>query len=203
LPQLVPDVPMYIPHFPSPAVRTKLAAAGPNPVVEVPQWEEVETAPGVRLFSVSEPPILDPAIAHHNAETDDGIFPDHLWPRFAEYFTELLQLSGYLNSRIDMRVGFEIDGPGGGAWAVDFRPGQKGALDDMIEIVHEGMSYRVRRRCPHTGDDLLDTRELRPGGLLRCLAHHHDFDLATGACVTGECEPFQVEVLDGRAGERW
>jgi hypothetical protein len=34
-----------------------------------------------------------------------------LWPPFVKYFEWLLGLSSYFNSRIDMRVGFEIDGP--------------------------------------------------------------------------------------------
>lgn len=56
-----------------------------------------------------------------------------LWPDYAEHFTRLLELSPYFNARIAMRVGFDIHGPGGGRWAVDFRPGQEGvrtSLDD-------------------------------------------------------------------------
>jgi UDP-MurNAc hydroxylase len=437
--RLPADVPVIVPRYPSPVLRTKLAAAGPGrTVVEVDEWDEVEAAPGIRLFFVSEPPMnhdaavvvraggrtllnlndarlfpvqvrevrakvggpidvltfqgagaswfpicyeypderraelseskrrakfsycarlmkavepvvgipfagppafLDPALAHHNAEMDGGIFPDqqqvldwlasrrvtdtalllpgdawdadarardaapawkgfrfedrfayiddyaarrrpHVdavlarhpapgvdqWPAFAAYFERLLGMNDYVNGRIGMRVGFEVDGPGGGRWAVDFRPGHEAVLpeaegcayhyrfdsrwlpplldgsvpwedfllslrftarrdpdryndhllgllkfadegalaaverfettltnDDRIEITYEGRTYRVQRHCPHAGNDLLDTGEVLPGGILRCLAHHYDFDLATGACLTGVCEPLQVE----------
>lgn len=432
------DVPVIVPRYPSPVLRAKLH---PRPVVEVAEWDEVEAAPGVRLFFVSEPPMnhdsavvvraggrtllnlndarlfpvqlreirakvagpidvlsfqgagaswfpicyeypdqrraelsaqkrkakfsycarlmkaveptvgipfagppafLDPALAHHNAEMDGGIFPDQqqvldwlasrritdtalllpgdawdadarardadpawkgfrfedrfdyladyaerrrphvdavlarhpepagdLWPDFAAYFERLLGLNDYFNERIGMRVGFEIDGPGGGRWAVDFRPGHEGVLpstegcayhyrldgrwlppllsgavpwedfllslrftarrdpdryndhllgllkfadagalaaverfetalanDDRIEVTHEGRTYRVQRHCPHAGNDLLETGELLPGGVLRCLAHHYDFDLATGACLTGVGAPLAVEEVD-------
>jgi UDP-MurNAc hydroxylase len=438
--RLPASVPIIVPRYPSPALRKKLAATGDRSVIEVPEWEEFELAPDVRLFFVSEPPMnhdsaivmkaagrtllnlndarlfpvqlreirakvggvidvltfqsagaswypicydyppdrraalstqkrlakfgycarlmkvtqpvvgipfagppafLDPTIAHHNAEMDSGIFPDQqqalewlsarrirnttlllpgdawdaemgqrdahpswrdfrfddrhdylsdyaerrrphienvlarhpapdgdLWPQFVKYFEWLLGLNSYFNSRIDMRVGFEIDGPGGGRWAVDFRPGHEGVLDeakdcsytyrfdsrwlvplldgtvpwedfllslrfsarrdpdryndhllgllkfaddssldmveqfeinqnhdDRIEINHEGRTYRVQRHCPHAGNDLLETGELLPGGILRCLAHHYEFDLSTGACITGVCPPLKVEVV--------
>jgi UDP-MurNAc hydroxylase len=438
--RLPAGVPVVVPRYPSPVLRRKLAAAGDRPVVEVDPGEEIEVAPGIRLFFVSEPPMnhdsavvvraggrtllnvndarifpvqireirsrvggpidvltfqgagaswfpvcyeypperrreltdhkrrakfsycarlmravepvvgipfagppafLDPALAHHNAEMDGGIFPDQqqvidwlaarritatalllpgdtwdadargreadptwkgfsfddraayladyagrrrgavdavlarhphpdhdLWPGFADYFAGLLDLNGYFNERIGMRVGFEIDGPGGGRWAVDFRPGHEGVLDeardcayhyrfdsrwlppllrgevpwedfllslrftarrdpdryndhllgllkfadagaldaverfettlsndDRIEITHDGRTYRVQRHCPHAGNDLLETGEVLPGGVLRCLAHHYDFDLATGACLNGVCPPLAVEPL--------
>jgi UDP-MurNAc hydroxylase len=449
--RLPAGVPVIVPRYPSPVLRAKLAAAGDRQVIEVAEWDEIEAAPGIRVFFVSEPPMnhdsavvvradrrtlldlndarifpvqvreirarvggpidvltfqgagaswfpicyeypgerraelsaqkrkakcsycsqimravqptvgipfagppafLDPALAHHNAEMDGGIFPDQqqvidwlatsrritetalllpgdawdadvagrdlgaardpdpawkgfrfedrvdyladyaarrrphvdavlarhpepagdLWPDFAAYFERLSGLNDYFNGRIDMRVGFEIDGPGGGRWAVDFRPGREGVLrdasgcayhyrfdsqwlppllagevpwedfllslrftarrdpdryndhllgllkfadagalaaverfettlsnDDRIEITYEGCTYRVQRHCPHAGNDLLDTGEVLPGGILRCLAHHYDFDLATGACLTGVSEPLQVERVDGRA----
>lgn len=61
-----------------------------------------------------------------------------------------------------------------------------------MEIHHEGRTYSVQRKCPHAGNDLLDTGELLPGGVLRCLAHHYDFDLETGECITGNCAPLSV-----------
>jgi UDP-MurNAc hydroxylase len=191
------------------------------------------------------------------------------WPAFAAYFERLVGLSSYFNQRIGMRVGFEIDGPGGGRWAVDFRPGREGvdadgrdcayqyrfdsrwlppllagtvpwedfllslrfrarrdpdlyndhllgllkfadqgALDtverfettlgagERIEIRSEGCTYRVQRYCPHAGSDLLDTGEVLPGGLVRCLAHHYEFDLTTGICRTGAGSPLEVELVD-------
>lgn len=437
LAQLPSYVPIFIPSYPSPALRKKLAVTGGRPIFEVAEWNEIEVTPGVSLFFVSEAPMnhdsavivcagghtllnlndarlfpmqlreirakvggtvdiltfqgagaswfpicyeypaerrrelsaqkrkaklnycfrimkavqprvgipfagppafLDPALSQHNAEMDGGIFPDQqqvldsmaargitntalllpgdvwdtevgkrvpnprwkgfcfedrfdyiddyakrrsihvdavlarypdpgedLWPCFSAYFEKLLTLSGYFNSRISMQVGFEINGPGGGRWSVDFRPGRESVLQeigepaycyrfesrwllpllsaslswedfllslrftawrnpdryndhllgllkfvdvdaldlvqqfettmsssDRIEISHEGRTYCVQRYCPHAGNDLLNTGELLPGGVLRCLAHHYEFDLATGVCLTSDCPPLQV-----------
>lgn len=60
-----------------------------------------------------------------------------LWPDFQHYFREILQLSDYFNQRINMRVGFDIGGPGGGRWSVDFRPGLEGVYDEIRDC-----SYR-------------------------------------------------------------
>ena len=58
--------------------------------------------------------------------------PQHdLWPSFLAYFDPLLEMNEYFNDQIGMRVGFDITGPGGGAWAVDFRPGQEGVFADL------------------------------------------------------------------------
>lgn len=441
LAKLPPDIPIFIPRYPSPALRNKLALTGRRPLFEVAEWNEIEVTPGVSLFFVSEPPMnhdsavivcaggrtllnlndarlfpmqlreirakvggtvdiltfqgagaswfpicyeypaerrrelstqkrkaklsycfrimkavqpkvgipfagppafLDSGLAQHNAEMEDGIFPDQqqvldwlaargitntalllpgdvwdteaskrgadphwkgfsfddrydyiddyakrrssyldavlarhpdpmedLWPCFSDYFEKLLALSDYFNSRINMLVGFEVNGPGGGEWSVDFRPGREsvrqeieepayryrfesrwlppllsasvpwedfllslrfsawrnpdryndhllgllkfadvGALDlveqfestmtsnDRIEINYEGRTYRVQRYCPHAKNDLLNTGELLPGGILRCLAHHYEFDLATGVCLTSECPPLQVDGVE-------
>ena len=44
-----------------------------------------------------------------------------LWEPFREYFLRLLEMSPYFNRKINMRVGFQVTGPGGGEWTVDFR----------------------------------------------------------------------------------
>jgi UDP-MurNAc hydroxylase len=44
---------------------------------------------------------------------------------------------------------------------------------------------------------LLETGEILPGGRLRCLAHHYEFDLATGQCLTSACPPLSIQRLDG------
>ncbi|CAN5790301.1 hypothetical protein BH24BAC1_BH24BAC1_10230 [soil metagenome] len=51
---------------------------------------------------------------------------------FEKFFRHLLALSPYFNKRIDMRVGFDITGPGGGQWFVDFRPGRE-AIGEGLE----------------------------------------------------------------------
>lgn len=188
--------------------------------------------------------------------------PDRvLWQPFQEYFQYLLNLSPYFNQKINMRVGFDIVGAGGGQWAVDFRPESEGVFDEMgecsycyrfasrwlpallngtllwedfflslrfqawrnpdiyndhllgllkfahsdalkaveryenslvagerIAIHADGNNYLVRRYCPHAGIDLLDAGEVLPGGILRCLGHHYEFDLETGRCLNGNCQ---------------
>jgi UDP-MurNAc hydroxylase len=204
-------------------------------------------------------------------------YPDpaeSLWEAFREYFERLLSMSSYFNRKIGMRVGFDITGPGGGAWSVDFRPGSEGvagqkgscgytyrfasrwlpplldgstpwedfflslrfeasrepdlyndhllgllkfaepealhevetfetsiAFDERITVHADGRAYSVSRYCPHAGNDLLETGEVLDGGILRCLAHHYEFDLETGRCVNGMNSPLDVEPLeDGSAG---
>ncbi len=56
---------------------------------------------------------------------------DSLWEPFRGYFERLLAMSPYFNQKIGMRVGFDIVGPGGGQWAVDFRPGSTGVFDEV------------------------------------------------------------------------
>jgi UDP-MurNAc hydroxylase len=75
------------------------------------------------------------------------------------------------------------------------------ASDERIMLHSEGRTYSVQRYCPHAGNDLLHTGEVLPGSILRCLAHHYEFDLATGRCLTGNCPALTVEVLaEGQPG---
>ena len=190
-----------------------------------------------------------------------------LWEPFREYFEWLLGLSPYFNQRIGIRVGFDLTGPGGGRWAVDFRSGvveprmgdceyvyrfgsrwlppilsgevpwedfflslrfsarrepdvyndhllgllkfaEPEALrrveeyetslesDEWLTLHAEGRAYRVARRCPHAGNDLLETGEVLPGRVLRCLAHHYEFSLETGECLTSSGLELDVEPVD-------
>ena len=191
---------------------------------------------------------------------------ESLYLPFCDYFHRLLAMSPYFNSKIRMRVGFDITGPGGGKWAVDFRPGLEGVYEEMSEcsygyrfasrwlpslldaslswedfflslrfqvwrnpdiyndhllgllkfacpqslqavedyensmdsqermtIHSEGNNYLVQRHCPHAGFDLQEVGEVLPGGILRCLGHHYEFDLNTGKCLNGKCK-----VLDSK-----
>jgi len=69
------------------------------------------------------------------------------------------------------------------------------ASDERVSIHAHGRTYRVSRYCPHAGNDLLVTGEVLPGGVLRCLAHHYEFDLATGRCLNGACPALEVEEI--------
>ncbi|HEX2032416.1 MAG TPA: MBL fold metallo-hydrolase [Actinomycetota bacterium] len=198
-----------------------------------------------------------------------------LWEPFREYFGWLVGVSPYFNRKIGMRVGFDITGPGGGRWAVDFRPGSEGVDPEMGSCPHvyrfasrwlppilrgevpwedfflslrfsarrapdvyndhllgllkfaepdalrrveeyetsleseewltlhaEGRSYRVARYCPHAGNDLLETGEILPGRILRCLAHHYEFSLDSGECLTSSGLELDVEPVDPVAADR-
>lgn len=205
-------------------------------------------------------------------EQIDNVYRQHpypnesLWEPFREYMKELLDLSPYFNKRIDMRVGFNITGAGGGDWYVDFRNGRQGvgkglkncgyiftfesrwlppilekkvpwedfflslrfqaqrsgtyndhllglfkfaekeALEEVeafestplsketITVRSEGNTYSIPRYCPHAGNDLLHFGEILPGGILRCLAHHYDFDLKTGKCLTSSCQKLKTKL---------
>jgi UDP-MurNAc hydroxylase len=191
-----------------------------------------------------------------------------LWEPFSDYFSALLSMSPYFNEKIGMRVAFDVMGPGGGRWVVDFRPGSEGvtrergecnylysfesrwlpslidgstpwedfflslrfeawrdpdvyndhllgllkfakpealdaveafertmASDERITVHSEGNTYSVQRYCPHAGNDLLNTGEVLPGGILRCLAHHYEFDLASGRCINGNTSALIVETV--------
>lgn len=191
---------------------------------------------------------------------------DSLWEPFRGYFERLLAMSPYFNKKIGMRVGFDIVGPGGGKWAVDFRPASIGVFDEMgdcgycyrfasrwlpplldgtvpwedfflslrfqaqrnpdiyndhllgllkfalaetleavedyetsmvsmerIAIHSEGRNYLVQRYCPHAGQDLLDAGEVLPGGILRCLGHHYEFNLETGQCLNVNCKALDIK----------
>lgn len=192
-----------------------------------------------------------------------------LWNSFQSYFEHLLSLNAYFNNQIGMKVGFDIEGPGGGEWAVDFRPSSQGvvkglddcsyqyrfssrwlppllagklawedfflslrfsarrdpdqyndhllgllkfadskALDavecyetalssqDTITVFSEGKAFQVQRYCPHAGQDLLHVGEVLPGDVICCLGHHYEFDLNTGKCLTGNCQPIVVSRLN-------
>jgi UDP-MurNAc hydroxylase len=191
-----------------------------------------------------------------------------LWPAFEDYFGQVLTMNDYFNERIGFRVGFEIKGPGGGNWAVDFRPGHLGTYQDLgdcqylyrfdsrwlpailedrvpwedfllslrfsawrdpdvysdhllgllkfarpdpltaveayetqhqteetVEVQIDGKTYRIQRYCPHAGQDLRETGELISGGILRCLGHNYEFDLATGQCLNGDTRPIRTELV--------
>jgi len=191
-----------------------------------------------------------------------------LWPAFEDYFGTVLGLSRYFNQQINMRVGFDLQGPGGGFWAVDLRPGREGVFpiagdcqyiyrletrwlppilegkvpwedfflslrfwawrhpdayndhllgllklahqeplqaveeyetapdrDETIEVHVGDFTYRIQRFCPHAGQDLRETAEVLPGGILRCLGHHYEFDLETGQCVNGHAKALRTERL--------
>ena len=69
------------------------------------------------------------------------------------------------------------------------------ATEETIVVEVDGKQYRIQRYCPHAGQDLLETGELLPGGVIRCLGHHYEFDLATGQCLTGRANALRTELI--------
>jgi UDP-MurNAc hydroxylase len=67
--------------------------------------------------------------------------------------------------------------------------------EERITIRVDGVDYAVQRYCPHAKQDLAETGEVLEGGILRCLGHHYEFDIATGECVNGKSKPLHVERL--------
>jgi UDP-MurNAc hydroxylase len=68
---------------------------------------------------------------------------ESLWEPFRAYFERLLAMSPYFNRRISIRIGFEVAGPGGGSWSVDFRPGSEGVSPTIEDCAYK---YRFESR---------------------------------------------------------
>lgn len=62
------------------------------------------------------------------------------------------------------------------------------ANDERIVVEASGGRYEISRYCPHAGEDLA-IGSLVVDGVIRCLGHNLEFDLATGACVNARCDP--------------
>jgi UDP-MurNAc hydroxylase len=59
-------------------------------------------------------------------------------------------------------------------------------------VLREGeREYVVSRYCPHAGEDLQYGAVIHDG-VLRCLGHNFEFDLASGACLNARCDALQV-----------
>jgi len=63
--------------------------------------------------------------------------------------------------------------------------------DHETVLVRDGdTAWEIARYCPHAGEDLLDGAVIR-NGVLRCLGHNFEFDLASGACINATCPPLR------------
>lgn len=69
--------------------------------------------------------------------------------------------------------------------------------DERIVVEGTDGRYEIGRYCPHAGEDLTVGGVLE-GGLLRCLGHNLEFDLATGTCINGRCDPLKTRRLSPR-----
>jgi UDP-MurNAc hydroxylase len=64
--------------------------------------------------------------------------------------------------------------------------------DEMWECA----GYRVQRRCPHMKADLTEFGQYADG-VLTCMMHGHQFELATGRCLTSDDLRLRTEPIDG------
>jgi UDP-MurNAc hydroxylase len=86
---------------------------------------EIEAYAARRAWAIAE------VYESHPAPTVD------LWPTFEAYFSSLVGRSTYFDDRIAMKVGFEIRGPGGGDWSVDFRKDSRGVYADRDGVAYD------------------------------------------------------------------
>ncbi len=68
------------------------------------------------------------------------------------------------------------------------------STDEKIVVQAGAARYEVGRYCPHAGEDLAIGATVA-GGVLRCLGHNLEFDLATGACLNARCDPLVTRRL--------
>ncbi len=62
---------------------------------------------------------------------------------------------------------------------------------DLVAVTDGARTWEVSRFCPHAGEDLAHGSVIRDG-VLRCLGHNFDFDLADGRCLSARCDPLVV-----------
>jgi UDP-MurNAc hydroxylase len=67
----------------------------------------------------------------------------------------------------------------------------------MIDVVHEGSTFRIQRQCPHAGADLEYNGRVNPDGTITCLAHRFCFDLHTGDCTNAAFYKIKTEAIGG------
>ncbi|HEY2129026.1 MAG TPA: MBL fold metallo-hydrolase [Streptosporangiaceae bacterium] len=71
---------------------------------------------------------------------------------------------------------------------------QSRSHDEKIVVDAPGGRYEIARYCPHAGEDLAIGSAIRDG-VIRCLGHNLEFDLATGTCLNARCDPLVTRRL--------
>lgn len=62
------------------------------------------------------------------------------------------------------------------------------ANDEKIVVTSGERHYEISRYCPHAGEDLAVGSTVIDG-MIRCLGHNLEFDLASGSCLNARCDP--------------
>lgn len=110
---------------------------------------EKETDPRSRSFADEDREAYLRAYARRREPHRKAVWDRHPEPSrpladdLRAHLADLLAMSPHFNRKINMRVGFAIEGPGGGAVGVDFREGHEGTFDD---IAHCDCIFSVRGR---------------------------------------------------------
>jgi UDP-MurNAc hydroxylase len=68
------------------------------------------------------------------------------------------------------------------------------SADEKIVIDAAGARYEIGRYCPHAGEDLAIGSTVSEG-VIRCLGHNLEFDLASGTCLNARCDPLVTRRL--------
>ena len=76
---------------------------------------------------------------------------------------------------------------------------QSRSHDEKIVVDAAGGRYEIARYCPHAGEDLAVGSAISDG-VIRCLGHNLEFDLATGTCLNARCDPLATRRLTTAAG---
>lgn len=71
---------------------------------------------------------------------------------------------------------------------------QSRSHDEKIVVDAPDGRYEIARYCPHAGEDLAVGSAIRDG-VIRCLGHNLEFDLASGACLNARCDPLVTRRL--------
>jgi nitrite reductase/ring-hydroxylating ferredoxin subunit len=69
---------------------------------------------------------------------------------------------------------------------------------DTIVLAEGDREWAVSRYCPHAGEDLTEGAVIRDG-VLRCLGHNFEFDLASGECLNARCDPLVSRLTERQA----
>ena len=73
------------------------------------------------------------------------------------------------------------------------------ATGEKIVVESAGHRFQIGRYCPHAGEDLA-TGSTIADGVIRCLGHNLQFDLATGACLNARCDPLVTRKVTASSG---
>jgi L-ascorbate metabolism protein UlaG (beta-lactamase superfamily)/nitrite reductase/ring-hydroxylating ferredoxin subunit len=68
------------------------------------------------------------------------------------------------------------------------------ATNEKIVVDAPSGRYEIGRYCPHAGEDL-EIGSVVVDGVIRCLGHNLEFDLATGTCLNARCDPLVTRSL--------